>query len=293
VLLAVPNFSEGRDRDRIERITRAFTAGAELLNSHSDPIHNRTVLNLRGEDDSACGLVEALARGAAACAGEIDIAVHSGAHPHIGSLDVCPLVFVGDGDREAGRRAALAVAERIASEGIPVFLYGELASSPERVERAYFRQGGIERLRRRMKKGELRPDLGPSLPHPMAGATMITARPPLAAFNLVLSGTDLESARAIAAELRESGGGLEGVRAIAIDLGDDRIQISTNVHDPVARPLAEVVERVRELAAAHGATPVQAEIVGLVPEASLRDFPADVPLNGFDPAQQVIERHLV
>jgi glutamate formiminotransferase/glutamate formiminotransferase/formiminotetrahydrofolate cyclodeaminase len=172
-----------------------------------------------------------------------------------------------------------------------VFLYGELAAEPERRERAYFRDGGLERLTERMGSGELYPDFGPELPHPTAGATLVTARPPLAAFNVVLDTGDAEVARAVAAGLRESGGGLGGVRAIGVDLAG-RAQVSTNVHDPIEVPLAAVVERIRELAAEHGAAPTSAEIVGLVPEAALAGFPEDVPLPELDADGQVLERRL-
>ena len=118
----------------------------------------------------------------------------------------------------------MAVAEQLGSIGLPVFLYGELASTPERRERAYFRRGGHVELARRMRADELEPDYGPGWPHPTAGGVLVTARPPLAAFNLELApGTaDRTQGRAIAAGLRESGGGLPGVRAIAIELGPGR-----------------------------------------------------------------------
>jgi glutamate formiminotransferase / 5-formyltetrahydrofolate cyclo-ligase len=290
VLLAVPNFSEGRDAARIEAISTAFATGAALLDTHSDPVHNRTVLTLSGPPASLAG---ALASGARACAEAIDMRRHEGAHPCIGALDVCPVVWLRTEHREAARAEALAAARGIAAEaGVPVFLYGELASHLSRGERAFFRAGGLVELRRRLNSGELRPDFGPAELHPSAGATLVTARPPLAAFNVELEGAGIEVTREIAERLRESGGGLPGVRALGIDLGGGRTQVSTNVHDPVTVPLAQVIERVRELAAARGARPVAGEIVGLVPEASLDGLPRDLPLTGFDPAQQVIERRL-
>jgi glutamate formiminotransferase / 5-formyltetrahydrofolate cyclo-ligase len=290
VLLAVPNFSEGRDGARIEAISTAFATGAALLDTHSDPVHNRTVLTLSGPPDS---LAEALANGARACVESIDMRRHEGAHPCIGALDVCPVVWLREEDREAARAEALAAARGIAAEArVPVFLYGELASHLARSERAFFRAGGLVELRRRLDSGELRPDFGPAELHPSAGATLVTARPPLAAFNVELEGAGIEAAREIADRLRESGGGLAGVRALGIDLGGGRTQVSTNVHDPIAVPLAHVIERVRSLAAARGARPVAAEVVGLVPEASLDGLPDDVPLVGFDPAKHVIERRL-
>ncbi len=290
MLLAVPNFSEGRDGARIEAISTAFATGAALLDTHSDPVHNRTVLTLSGPPDSLAG---ALANGARACAEAIDMRRHEGAHPFIGALDVCPVVWLSEEDREVARAEALAAARAIAAEaGVPVFLYGELASHLARRERAFFRAGGLVELQRRLESGELRPDFGPAKLHPSAGATLVTARPPLAAFNVELEGAGIEATREIAHRLRESGGGLAGVRALGIDLGGGRTQVSTNVHDPVGVPLAQVIERVRELAVSRGARPVAAEVVGLVPEASLDGLPDDVPLAGFDPAKHVIERRL-
>ncbi len=290
MLLAVPNFSEGRDGALAARLADQFARGVALLDRHSDPVHNRTVVTLAGAPRA---IGEALARGAGACQAAIDMRRHEGAHPCIGALDVCPVVWLDEADREAARREALAVAEAIAGAGVPVFLYGELAASEERRERAYFRRGGLRELRRRMAAGELRADLGPGEPHPSAGATLVTARPPLAAFNVELEGADLDAARTVAAGLREAGGGLAGVRALAIPLPGGRTQISANVHDPAAVPLAAVVERVRALAAPHGGRPVAGEVVGLVPEAALAGYPHDdVPLRGFDPTRHVIERRL-
>jgi glutamate formiminotransferase len=143
-----------------------------------------------------------------------------------------------------------------------------------------------------MQGGELRPDFGPRLPHPRAGASLVTARPPLAAFNVELEGADLDAVRVVAAELREAGGGLPGVRAMGLMLSSGRAQVSTNVHDPLTTTLATVVEDIRRLAAPLGARPVEAELVGLIPAGALVDYPADVPIRGFDPAQHVIERRL-
>ena len=145
---------------------------------------------------------------------------------------------------------------------------------------------------RRVEGGELRPDFGPAELHPTAGATLVTARPPLAAFNVELAGADIAAAREVASRLREAGGGLEGVRAIGIDLGNGRTQVSTNIHDPATVSLATVAMRIRELAAPHGARPVGAEIVGLVPERALDGWPDALPITGFDPAKHVIERRV-
>jgi glutamate formiminotransferase / 5-formyltetrahydrofolate cyclo-ligase len=291
VLLAVPNVSEGRDLAAVEGLESQFARGVALLDVHSDGVHNRSVFTLAGE---AGTLGQALIAGAVAAAGTIDMRSHPCAHPAIGALDVCPVVWLREDDRPAARDAALAAAAGIAREArIPVFLYGSLASHPARRERAFFRDGGLVELRRRMATAELRPDFGPPAPHPTAGATLVTARPPLAAFNLVVEGLELAACREVAARLREAGGGPAGVRAIAVDLGHGRLQVSTNVHDPLSVPLAEVVDRVRRLVAQRRGAVVEAEVVGLVPEAALAGFPDDLPIPGFDPSRHVIERRAV
>ena len=290
MLLAVPNVSEGRSLDAVREIVNAFGSGAPvMLDFHFDTSHNRTAITLAGGTE---GLSDALLAGARAVVGTVDMRDQAGAHPRIGALDVCPLVYLRPGDEEIARCAALEVADAIAAQlAVPIFLYGELATSEERRERAFFRRGGPAELARRMRDGELAPDRGPAGPHPTAGATLVTARPPLAAFNLFLDTSDLEVAREIAAELRESGGGLPGVRAIGLEL-ENGIQVSTNVHDPVGVPLSRVVAEVERLGSARGAKPVLAEIVGLVPEAALEGFPVDVPFVDPDVDSHTIEQRL-
>ncbi|HVS99431.1 MAG TPA: hypothetical protein VHE08_02860 [Solirubrobacterales bacterium] len=289
-LLAVPNVSVAGDGEVLGRLGEAFGRAARILDVHTDADHGRSVFTLAGEPG---GLAESLLAGAAEAVEAIDMSSYAGAHPAIGALDVCPFVWLRDEDRAAARTEAVAVAGQIGGIGVPVFLYGELARRPGRAERAYFRAGGLAELWLRMDAGELRPDFGPPQPHPHAGATLVTARPPLAAFNVELEGADLEAARAVAAALREAGGGLPGVRAIGLVLSSGRAQVSTNVHDPSATPLGTVVEEVRRLAAPLDARPVEAELVGLIPAAALVDYPADVPIRGFDPERHVIERRLL
>lgn len=288
-LLAVPNVSEGRDPQKIAALEEAFGSGATLLDRHFDADHNRSVFTIAAPGSA---LLDALVRGAETAVETIDVTAHEGAHPRIGALDVCPVVWVDDDDRDAARAGALEVAEQIGGLGIPVFLYGDLATRPGHAERAYFRSGGLESLARRLESGELRPDRGPDRPHPTAGATLVTARPPLAAFNLELDSGDVDVARAVADSLRESGGGPPGVRALGLELSSGRVQVSTNVHDPIAVPLGDVVEVVRELAAGFDVAPVEAELIGLVPRAALRDYPADVPIRGFERERHVIEERL-
>ena len=220
------------------------------------------------------------------------MSAHEGVHPAIGALDVCPLVWVdargsrlGPGGGDRGRRRD----RRPRRPGLPLRRSGRRPRArragllpQRRPGRALAADGG--------RRAAPRPR--PGLPHRTAGATLVTARPPLGAFNVELDSGDLDLARAVAAGLRESGGGLPGVRAIGLPLSSGRVQVSTNVHDPAAVPLGAVVERVRELAAPLGARPVEAELIGLVPAAALAGYPDDVPIRGFDPELQTIERRL-
>jgi glutamate formiminotransferase / 5-formyltetrahydrofolate cyclo-ligase len=288
-LLAVPNVSLTGDAEVLRPFRVAFGRDARILDVHTDADHGRSVFTLAGEPG---GLAESLLAGAEEAIEAIDMSSYSGAHPAIGALDVCPIVWLREEDRDAARTEAVAVANQIGGIGVPVFLYGELARGPGRAERAYFRNGGLAELWLRMDGGELRPDFGPPEPHRRGGATLVTARPPLAAFNVELEGADLDAARAVAAALREAGGGAPGVRAIGLMLSSGRAQVSTNVHDPLRIPLGAVVEEVRRLSAPLGARPVEAELVGLIPAGALVDYPADVPIRGFDPSRHVIERRL-
>jgi glutamate formiminotransferase / 5-formyltetrahydrofolate cyclo-ligase len=288
-LLAVPNVSVAGDEEVLGRIAKAFGRAATVLDFHTDADHGRSVFTLAGEPG---GLTESLLAGAQEAVESIDMSSYVGAHPAIGALDVCPVVWLREEDHAAARTEAVAIAAQIGGLGVPVFLYGELAREPGRAERSYFRNGGLTELWLRMEGRELRPDLGPPVPHPRAGATLVTARAPLAAFNVELEGADLDAARVVAAELREAGGGLPGVRAIGLMLSSGRAQVSTNVHDPLTTTLATVVEDVRRLAEPLGARPVEAELVGLIAEGALAGYPADVPIRGFEPERHVIERRL-
>ncbi len=285
LLVAAPNVSEGRDRAVLERL-EASVGPARLLDLHVDPDHNRAVYTLAArQGEMAAGLV-GLARAAAE---HIDLRRHEGIHPHVGALDVMPVVWLDETRRGAACAEALTTAALVGEEvGVPVFLYGELATRPEQAERAWLRRGGPTELARRIEAGEVVPDYGPPRAHPSAGATLATARPPLLAFNVDLANDDVELAKSIAAELRESGGGPPGVRALGLYLPErGRAQVSTNVHDHRAVPLAEIVERVRARA------PVaEGELIGLAPRAAFEGFPEDVPLRGFSPERHILEEAL-
>jgi glutamate formiminotransferase/glutamate formiminotransferase/formiminotetrahydrofolate cyclodeaminase len=281
----VPNVSEGSRAPVIEAIGAAF-APARVLGVHSDPDHGRSVYTLAARQGQ---LAAGLAAGARAALQAIDLRRHPGIHPHVGTIDVVPVVYLDDGQRGAACAEALTAGALIGDElGVPVFLYGDLATDPSRRERAELRRGGPQRLAERIAAGELAPDFGPRRIDPRAGATLVAARPPLVAFNVDLDSDDLELAQAIAAELRESGGGLPGVRALGLQLAArGRAQVSTNVHDHRAVPLAEIVARVRARARV-----AECELVGLAPAAAFDGFPGDVPMRDFDPRRDLIENAL-
>ena len=284
--------SEGRRADVIEAVGRALSSPASrLLDVHSDADHNRTVYTLVGGPQAVADALVAAAREALAL---IDMRTHDGAHPCIGALDVVPIVYLRDEDRELARDEALAVANRIAGElELPVFLYGELASSDERRERAYFREGGVEAVVERLADGELEPDFGPRRLHATGGATLVGCRPPLVAFNVELDGSDLDTAKEIAAEVREAGGGLSGVRAIGVWLERRGIcQVSTNVHNPFRVPLRDVVGAIDLAARRRGVGVSGAELVGLAPAAALDGFPDTLELRDFNEATHILDGRL-
>ena len=290
LLLGVPNFSEGRNERVVGALGATLRSHAEVLDTHFDAQHNRSVFTLVAERDP---LAEALLAGAEHAIHLIDMRSYQGLHPHMGALDVCPAVWITKEQEELARGVALEVAERIGSLGVPVFLYGALATDEERTERAYFRKGGPAEMARRMASGELVPDFGPDVPHPSAGATLVTSRRPLVAFNLELDTPNPEIARAIAAELREAGGGLPGVRAIGLPRDGERSQVSINVHDSEAVPLAKIATEVSRLAKAHGARVIEAELVGLAPKAAMEGYGDEhPPIPGFATEAHVIEHRL-
>jgi glutamate formiminotransferase / 5-formyltetrahydrofolate cyclo-ligase len=271
MLLAVPNVSEGRDQRALDAIGAAFVAGgARVLDLHTDPDHNRAVFTLAAPPGTLHG---ALAAGAREAIDRIDLTKHAGLHPHVGAVDVAPVVYRAPDQRGAAAAEALALGDALGELGIPVFLYGTLAGGRTRAE---LRAGGPTGLARRMADG-LRADFGPPKPHPTAGATLVAARRPLVAFNLELSrqatGAD---AQAIARAIRESGSeGLPGLRAIGLTLAarGDVAQVSCNVEDHETLPLAEL------LAAVERHAPVaEAELVGLAPEAAFAGWPERVPI---------------
>jgi glutamate formiminotransferase len=288
-LESVPNVSEGRDRATIDAIGAALARHARLLDVHADPDHNRSVFTLVGSEEE---LEEALVEAIGVARERIDLQRHEGVHPRVGAVDVVPFVPLRPADMERAKGAARALAARIGGElGLPVFLYGELAAGRGP---AFFRRGGLDELRRRLAAGELAPDFGPAEVDPTTGAVLVGARRPLIAFNVNLRSDDLELARAVAAVVRESGGGFPGVRALGLALPRaGLVQVSMNVEDWEAAALHEIVARIRTESAARGAEVAGAELVGLMPAgAAAAAAGAHLAIEGFD-ASRLLELRLL
>lgn len=288
MLEAVPNVSEGRDASAIREVGNAFASRATLLDVHADMDHHRSVFTLAADADP---LVDSLLAGIARALELVDLRMHDGVHPRVGAVDVVPLVHLVPSDVERAEDAARAIAERVGAElEVPVFLYGTVGSGRRP---AFFRSGGLAELERRVAAGELRVDAGPSRLDPRSGAILVGSRPPLVAYNVVLGAADAGVARAIAASIRESGGGMPGVQAIGLELPrSGHVQVSMNVLDLERAPLHEVVVRVRQEATWRGVKVVDGELVGLVPERVLADAAAaGVSVPGVDESR-VLERAL-
>jgi glutamate formiminotransferase len=270
---SVPNYSEGRRPEVIDRLAADVTAtpGAFLLDRTSDASHNRSVLTLAGEDDAVVAALEATV--ASACQA-IDMEVHTGEHPRIGAVDVVPFVPLGETSMDACIALARSFGQRVAERfEIPVYLYARAATRPDRIRLADVRRGGYEGLRDAIASDpERAPDFGPRRTHPRAGAMAVGARPFLIAWNINLESADVELARRIARTVRESGGGLPAVQANGFMIEElDCAQVSLNLLDFATTPLWRVWEAVERLAEASGVGLRESELIGLAPLAAFDD----------------------
>jgi glutamate formiminotransferase len=260
---AVPNFSEGRDEERIGRIVAAVRAieGARILGLHTDRDHNRSVLTLAGEEDAVLEAAVALAE---ACVSEIDLSSQTGEHPRMGALDVLPFVPLEGATLEDAARLARLAGKRIGALGVPVYLYEAAATAPHRRNLADVRRGGYDGLAARLGDRLWQPDFGPPELDPRKGAVAVGARPFLVAFNAYLDTEDVGVAKAVARKVREREGGLAGVKALGLEVGG-RAQVSMNLTNLEETPIPIALEAVRSAAAEHGASVESTELVGLAP----------------------------
>ena len=284
-LISVPNISEGRDLGAVSAVGAGFEqGGVRLLDTHSDPDHNRSVFTLAGEPGD---LAQAVLGGVRVALTRLDLAESDGVHPHVGVVDVIPVIYLDHSQRGSACVEALVIADSLGREGLPVFLFGELAGGRTRAE---LRRGGAPELARRVSVGEIYPDFGPQSVDLHQGAVLVAARPPLLAFNLQLEPpATLEQAREIAAAIRESGSeGLPGVRALGVMLERAGVvQVSTNIENHHLVSLAMVIAAVRSHAEVR-----TVEIVGLVPAQALENLPSDVVIANFDPSRRTLEEVL-
>lgn len=288
----VANFSEGRRSNVIEAITAAISsvAGVHVLDVQSDADHNRSVITFVGEPGP---VGEAAFRAAAKAAELIDMDLHEGEHPRIGATDVVPFVPISGVTMAECVTLARQVGRRIAEElDIPVYLYEEAATRPERRNLADIRKGEYEGLKAEIETNPARlPDFGPARLG-KAGATVVGARPPLIAYNVYLNTSDVEVARRVGKAIRHLSGGLRHVKAMGV-LVEGRAQVSMNMVNYRGTPLHRAFELIRAEAARYGAVPTESEIVGLVPQDALLDAAEHyLQLNRFR-RDQILERRLL
>ncbi|MGD2158988.1 MAG: glutamate formimidoyltransferase [Anaerolineales bacterium] len=291
IVECIANFSEGRRLEVVEAIANSITSvkGVVVLDQHSDWDHNRTVITFVGPAEK----IEQAAFQAIVKAGElIDLEHHTGEHPRIGATDVVPFVPISDIDMQDCVAMAERLGQRVGEElGIPVYLYEEAATRPERYNLENIRRGQYEALKAEIGSDpEREPDFGPARLGP-AGATVIGARPPLIAYNVYLTSDEVEIAKKIARALRHSSGGLRYVKALGL-LVDDRAQVSMNLTNYRKTPLARVVEFIRREAARYGVAIHHSELVGLIPQDALVDAAVwYTQMDQFEP-HQVLEKRL-
>lgn len=272
IIECVPNFSEGRDHEKIEKIIDNFRGrkGVKLLDYSNDENHNRLVVTVVGEREP---LRDAVLAAVGTAAELIDLTKHEGQHPRMGAVDVIPFIPVRNATMEECIELSKEVGAKIAElYSIPVFLYEKSASAPHRENLAAIRKGEFEGMEEKIHQPEWHPDFGPEQRHPTAGTVAVGARMPLVAYNINLNTNRLDIATAIAKRIRHINGGFRFVKAMGVDLADRGIvQVSINMTDFTCTALYRVFETVRFEAQRWGVTIAGSEIVGLVPMAALID----------------------
>lgn len=266
----VPNFSEGRDKSKVDAIVAAMQVeGVYLLDRESDADHNRSVITLVGSREA---IAEAAIRGVGKAAELIDLTKHKGAHPRLGATDVVPFIPIEGVTIEDCVAIACQVGKEIWKRyQIPVYLYEAAAATPERQNLENIRRGQFEGLRQEIANNPARrPDYGEARVHPTAGATVVGARKFLIAYNIFLNTGDVQVAKKVAKTVRASSGGLRYVKGSGF-LVRNLAQVSMNLTDFEQTPIARVFEAVKREAARYGAAPLSSEIVGLIPKKALED----------------------
>lgn len=295
IVECIPNFSEGRDQTVIDGLisTAKGVPGVTLLDHSSDKSHNRSVFTLVGDEDS---IQEAAFQLVKYATEHIDMTKQEGEHPRMGATDVMPFVPIKDITTEECVEISKKVAERINKElGIPVFLYEDSATSPDRKNLAKIRKGQFEGMPEKLLQEEWAPDFGERKIHPTAGVIAVGARPPLVAFNVNLDTDDVEIANKIAKIIRGSSGGYKYCKGIGVMLEDRNIaQVSMNMVNFEKCPLYRTFETIRFEAKRYGVNIIGSEIIGLTPSKALADVAEYyLQIEDFDYNKQVLENHLL
>ena len=290
----VPNFSEGRDLQKIDQIVAPFRAraGVKLLDYSNDEDHNRLVVTVVSEPEP---LREAVIEAIGVAVKLIDLNHHQGQHPRMGAVDVVPFIPIKGVTMEEAIALSREVGEEVARRyQLPVFLYEKSATAPHRENLAAIRKGEFEGMAEKIHQPEWHPDYGPAERHPTAGTVAIGARMPLVAYNINLSTPSLEIAHDIAKKIRFIGGGLRYCKAMGVELKDRGItQVSINMTDYTRTALYRAFELVRIEARRYGVSIVGSEIIGLVPMEALIDTASYyLGLENFS-MQQVLEARIM
>lgn len=293
IVECVPNFSEGRDLQKIDQIISPFRGkqGVKLLDYSNDEDHNRLVVTVVGEPEP---LRDAVLEAIGVAVNLIDLNHHTGQHPRMGAVDVVPFIPIRNVTMEEAIALSKAVGEEVAKRyNLPVFLYEKSASAPHRENLAAVRKGEFEGMAEKIKLPEWQPDFGPSERHATAGTVAIGARMPLVAYNINLNTPNLDIAHDIAKKIRFIGGGLRYCKAMGVELKDRGItQVSINMTDYTRTALYRAFELVRIEARRYGVSIVGSEIIGLVPMEALIDTASYyLGLENFS-MQQVLEARM-
>lgn len=272
IMECVPNFSEGRDLQKIDKIVAPFRGkqGVKLLDYSNDEDHNRLVVTVVGEPEP---LRDAVLEAIGVAVELIDLNHHQGQHPRMGAVDVVPFIPIRNVTMEEAVALSKEVGKEVAKRyNLPVFLYEKSASAPHRENLAAVRKGEFEGMAEKIKQPEWHPDFGLAELHPTAGTVAIGARMPLVAYNINLNTPSLEIAHDIAKKIRFIGGGLRYCKAMGVELKDRGItQVSINMTDYTRTALYRAFELVRVEARRYGVSIVGSEIIGLVPMEALID----------------------
>lgn len=270
-VMCIPNYSEGRDEEKINKIVDCFknVENVKLVDYQPDKDHNRLVVEVIGEPEA---IITSVLKSVEVAKEVIDMTKHEGAHPRMGAVDVIPFVPVTECTTEECVEYANRIGKAIGEMGIPVYLYEDAATSPDRKNLAKVRKGQYEGFFEKIKQPEWKPDFGPQEMNAKSGATAVAARFHLIAFNVNLNTNDVEIASAIAKKVRHIGGGLRYAKCIGLALEEkNQTQVSMNLVNFEKTAIYQALEMVKSEARRYGVTVVNTELIGMIPLQALID----------------------